>query len=73
MYTINDVKSKLIDYLMSVDLAGLTMMDLSGYTGIVCQVNGMDKEDYMATLAKIVASGYKFGDKPEEKEAADNA
>ena len=72
MYTINDVKSKLIDYLMSIDLAGLTMMDLSGYTGIVCQVNGMDKEDYMTTLAKVMASGYKFGDKPEKKEVTDN-
>ena len=73
MYTINDVKSKLIDYLMSIDLASLPLMDIAGYAGIVCQVNGMDKDDYMATLAKVVSSGYKFSDKTEEKEETDHA
>ena len=71
MYTINDVKSKLIDYLMSVDLAGLTMMDIAGYAGIVCQVNGMDKEDYVTTLAKTMANTCCC--KTDEKEAVENA
>lgn len=72
MPTIKDVKDKLINHLLSIDLPSLNMMDLSTYTGIVCQVNGMDKEDYMTTLAKMVSDKYNLVEKTEAKEESTN-
>ena len=71
MNTLKDVKDKLIDYLMSVDLAGLSTCDLTGYTGIICQLSGIEKPDYMDTFYKAMTGGHGFGKKP-EKEETDN-
>lgn len=42
MNTAASVKQRLIDYLASVDLSKLTMMELSGYACIVSQLQSMD-------------------------------
>ena len=71
MYTLKDVKEKLIDHLMEIDLAGMSTCDLTGYTGIICQLSDLDRPDYMESLTKMMAEGYSFGKKP-EKEETDN-
>lgn len=42
MNTAASVKQRLIDYLASVDLGKLTMMELSGYACIVSQLQSME-------------------------------
>lgn len=46
MYAIADVKERLIEHLMTIDLNKMSMMDLSTYTNMVCQMINMDKPDY---------------------------
>lgn len=46
MYAIADVKERLIEHLMTIDLNKMSMMDLSTYTNMVCQMITMDKPDY---------------------------
>ena len=53
MYKILDVKDKLIEHLMKLDLTKISMADLSTYTGIVCQITALDKPDYMQGLMEM--------------------
>ena len=57
MTTVQTVKQRLIDYLASVDLSKLSMMDLSGYACVIGQLQSIERrEDDLMRLAGLGCS-----------------
>ena len=54
MNDINDVKAKIIDHLMSIDLSGLSMDDLTSYTKTAQLVVEMNKPDPSELIANYL-------------------
>ena len=55
---IKEVKDKLTTYLMSVDLAALTMADLNIYADTVCKLANLEKRDITEQLLINMAAGF---------------
>ena len=81
MHTSNELKSKLIDYMMEFDLSKLRIEELIGYAEIVSKISAIDKTDYFDAMLKIIGNTG-FGNKAIEtksddalcvKEVTDNA
>ena len=66
MNTVQTVKQRLIDYLASVDLSKLSMMDLSGYACVIGQLQSIERrEDDLMRLAGFGCSILNDGHKRE--------
>lgn len=66
MNTVQTVKQRLIDYLASVDLSKLSMMDLSGYACVIGQLQSIERrEDDLMRLAGLGCSIFNDGNKRE--------
>lgn len=58
MKTVKDVKQRLIDQLMSMDMDRMSLVELEAYTRIVGNLATMEKPDYMESLARYAAGGF---------------
>ena len=58
MKTVKDVKQRLIDQLMNMDMNRMSLIELEAYTRIVGNLAAMDKPDYMESLARYAAGGF---------------
>ena len=70
MHTSNELKSKLIDYMMEFDLSKLRIEELIGYAEIVSKISAIDKTDYFDTMLKIIGNTG-FGNKALETKPDD--
>ena len=55
MYTIEDVKTRLIDHLMSVNLSGTSMDELLLYVKSVVEADTLFKPDFKDALMEFVS------------------
>lgn len=66
--TFEKVKSNLAEHLLRVDLEKLSVMELTGYAGMVIQLNPLyeKKEDYTAKIAEAfsLSNGFRSPSAP---------
>lgn len=55
---VDSLKQKLIDYMASMDLNHMSIMDLNGYVTILRQLHDMTRPDYMESMAEILKNGF---------------
>ena len=60
-----EVKNRLAEHLMRIDLDKLSMMDLSSYVGMVCQLNPLydKKPDYYEKMSEWLKLNMCIGQK----------
>lgn len=68
---VTDLKHKLIDHLMSLDLSKMQMYELCSYTNIVTQINSMDKADYLDRMVDMLGKNT-YGIKTDEPKGDEN-
>lgn len=65
MHTISDVKAKLTEYMMGIDLAKLRLDELSSYADTLEKLARIDKEDYFDALLKVMTPNFGVCAKPD--------
>ena len=63
MYTFEDVKTKLIDHLMSVNLSDISMDELLLYVKSITETNTLYKPDFTDSIVGLISKSpcYGFG------------
>lgn len=67
-----DVKSKLIEHMMTLDLNRMTLADLQQYANITKTISEIDKPGYEQILASIASNNLCACSKAEEKKECEN-
>ncbi len=58
MYTITDVKTKILSRMGSFDLETMSLMDISLYVDILRRVSDINEKPYLETLMETMKHGF---------------
>lgn len=67
MHTVDDVKAKLTEYMMSIDLEKLRFDELSSYADTLEKLARIGKGDYFESLLKMMTPNFGVCSKPESE------
>ena len=65
MHTIADVKARLTEHMMGIDLAKLRLDELSSYADTLEKLSRIGKGDYFESLLKVMTPDFGVCAKPE--------